>query len=909
MDYIVSKTSGATVLIEERIIDESTNIQLLGMYVPNYGVSIAQTLVRMLENFCDQYAPDSELSLLSGKPTIGQVYYDSLHDDVTFYNGKEYKKIAKDKAIVQKPIEQIPTRQIYDTWSFFIGNDIYDNLESVPSNRQSFIDSWLYDPNSNKIIANNGIQFSGFLTPENSSNYYFEVTVSSDDVDDDDNGSIIAYDDETGDSLSLIVSNSIPTNMPLLSIWYNYNQEDALLIDSKNHDEQFPFGESWNGKSMRLSILRDKNTITVISSKWDDVANLDQSSSMVIKINEINQISSLAKPTRFGFFTNSQPLSSFSDFLITGTYTSNGGEIEYIRRLSTERKIEISGDMTAYDLFDGTDDVILSTSVIRSNETDFFKKPFFINITGSINQSILIDGNNVLAEVSYKPLSSDGTPVVYRQVVDIQGDGNNDIIFKNNDGFENTHDLQHEHSIDDVIKVVDVLSNKVDSSDASIQLNTISEIFNCFVDIPRQTYNGPDRISYICNFYIEPHDTICKLIIPKISCYLNGVLSSGTIKLELRSGNNILISEDIYKDNEYIEGVSYKRFMKTPSICIELLPSQNTRKITLYIKLNATDLGVVINSNNNVSHIVYESNVISNIPVNNDVDDIQQPEDILKVVNVNEKNIIGKSLRQLYNEQHGSFISSNYDIRFVITSSSGNISGGDNNKPLIDTGEFPQLNKPIMISNQTSLYSKAGKGGSFIDNGATLLIVDGEDASDVIYLRTNIRLQNLGRIIAGGGGGAPIKAGKLDENYHNIALTGAGGAGYESIAGDGLVNNFENYSYGSGDMLDERDDEIETERFTIKEPTSGTLSSKGDKGIFFGEYRYTDYIGSYRFTVSVESGSGGGLGEDGDDAKVVSISADGSYEKGKAGKAGKAINTNGYNIITVSQGEIIGKIS
>lgn len=904
MDYHISKTSGASVLIEERMIDESTNIQLLGMYVPNYGLSIAQSLVRLLENFCDEHNPNSELSLLTGKPVIGQIYYDSKDDDITFYNGKEYKKIAKDKSIIQKNIEQVSTQKIYEDWAFFIGDDIYTNIENVTPDRQSYIDSWIYEPSSDKIIANNGIQFSGFLTPDKSSKYEFEVTVSSNDIDDDDNGAVIAYDDETGDSLSLVVSNNIPTNMPLLSIWYNYNQQNALLIDSKNHDEQFPFGESWNGKEMRLRVSRDTNTITVMASKWDDVANLDQTSSMTIKINEINEITSLAKPSRFGFFSNSQPLSNFSDFFITGSYTSNGGEIEYVRRFSTERKIELSGDMSSYDFFDGTGDVNLVTNVIRSDEAEFFTSPFNINMTGPISESILIDGDDITVPVSYRPLQIDGEPTPYRLVVDITGDGNTEIVFKNDDDSENSHNLNHEHSIDEVENLINILSQKLNIDNVSLQLNTISSSFNCYIDIPyEQSYSGPDRVVNICNMYVDPHDEIKSLVIPSMNYNVEGILSSGEMRLEVKSGSVVLVSKEINHSDFLVQGVYYYHSSRTPSISISLSPSNTRRKLTLSLVLSASDIGININNQNNILHLVSQSNVISNNPLNNQVDN--KPEYEIRIVNVNQTNIIGKTLRDLYNEQYGDDIGVNYDIRFIITSSTSYIASNDRT-PTIDTGEFPLLNLPIMISNQTTLYSKAGKGGSFTDNGATLIIIHGEDAGDVINLRTNVRLQNIGRIIAGGGGGAPIMAGRLDENYHNVALTGGGGAGYGSEVGTGLTNTFENYVIDQGSQSDERDYEFEIERYTLTAPTAGNKTKAGEKGKFFGEHREEGYLGAFKFTVNVESGRGGDLGKDGNQSKV--IENDGTLKIGKAGKGGKAINTNGYNIVNIYQGEIIGKV-
>lgn len=80
MAYNFTRSDGTTtVSVADSTIDTlSFSIGLLGKNVPNYGLTIAQNAIHMLENFASSTAPDS--------PIIGQLWFDTNADMLKIFD-------------------------------------------------------------------------------------------------------------------------------------------------------------------------------------------------------------------------------------------------------------------------------------------------------------------------------------------------------------------------------------------------------------------------------------------------------------------------------------------------------------------------------------------------------------------------------------------------------------------------------------------------------------------------------------------------------------------------------------------------------------------------------------------------------------------------------------------------------
>lgn len=84
MAYTVRYTDEANkgvISVEDNTINQDTSLQLPGRFTTNYGAAIAEDLLRLLENFANNTAPD--------RPVEGQLWYDTTEgvDQLKIYDG------------------------------------------------------------------------------------------------------------------------------------------------------------------------------------------------------------------------------------------------------------------------------------------------------------------------------------------------------------------------------------------------------------------------------------------------------------------------------------------------------------------------------------------------------------------------------------------------------------------------------------------------------------------------------------------------------------------------------------------------------------------------------------------------------------------------------------------------------
>jgi len=87
MAYILNKTNGSIVAtVQDATIDLSTDLTFLGRNYAGYGESQNENFIKLLENFANTTAPT--------KPLEGEIWYDTTNRRLNFYDSKEWKSVA-----------------------------------------------------------------------------------------------------------------------------------------------------------------------------------------------------------------------------------------------------------------------------------------------------------------------------------------------------------------------------------------------------------------------------------------------------------------------------------------------------------------------------------------------------------------------------------------------------------------------------------------------------------------------------------------------------------------------------------------------------------------------------------------------------------------------------------------------
>jgi hypothetical protein len=86
MSYTITVTNHAPIVIATGATDNSTSLTLIGKNVPNYGQTIAQNLVNLMQNFAGTSQPNG--------PLAGQLWYDTTSNLLKVFDGVNFSRIA-----------------------------------------------------------------------------------------------------------------------------------------------------------------------------------------------------------------------------------------------------------------------------------------------------------------------------------------------------------------------------------------------------------------------------------------------------------------------------------------------------------------------------------------------------------------------------------------------------------------------------------------------------------------------------------------------------------------------------------------------------------------------------------------------------------------------------------------------
>jgi len=115
MAYTVNKTDGTTLIVlQDGTIDlASTDLALFGKGYAGFGERLNENFVKMLENFSNTTAPANKIK--------GQLWYDSLNNQVNVYNGTEFKPVGSSRNSSTQPT----SGNLGDTWFDTTNNQLY----------------------------------------------------------------------------------------------------------------------------------------------------------------------------------------------------------------------------------------------------------------------------------------------------------------------------------------------------------------------------------------------------------------------------------------------------------------------------------------------------------------------------------------------------------------------------------------------------------------------------------------------------------------------------------------------------------------------------------------------------------------------------------------------------------------
>jgi hypothetical protein len=299
-----------------------------------------------------------------------------------------------------------PTFQdVFDTWPRVSGNDYY----TAPP-YSGYAGDWLYatddldgdgagDPRV--VQPRNVWPPEGFVSPlDEALEYYtFEATLFSDDRDDDSIGLIVAFTREGGTNRYLVAHRTKGGNSPS-SGWglslYEATSQYVLEEMSVGGTEG-----GWSGSSSRVRVERTGDQIVISASPWNS-ATIDASSEIVVDLaaGTVNgtsvsrDLSVFRGPRQYGYFTLSQPYSTYLDIVLEGGLER---DVAYL----------LTGGSDADG--DGTDDRWTGSEVWR------FANGAWTQSTSETIESVLgyprtvhvVDENGDATGVSYEILSSE----------------------------------------------------------------------------------------------------------------------------------------------------------------------------------------------------------------------------------------------------------------------------------------------------------------------------------------------------------------------------------------------------------------------------------------------------------------------------------------------------------------------
>lgn len=204
--------------------------------------------------------------------------------------------------------------------------------------------AWTYDATNDVIVCTvNSATTTGFLSPEKYDSYTFEVELSSTSGDDDAIGLCLAYLEEGGIPMSLMVYRTFSTVIPHDATWRvdpvtvimnpgtvalgmkyiggftgTLHHADGSVIPAEGITTNGGKGSWADAGKVRLKIERTATQIKIWASDVGSPTVYSEANSMTIALTSAD-LKRFQQPSKIGYIAYSQPASSFNVFQAPGS--------------------------------------------------------------------------------------------------------------------------------------------------------------------------------------------------------------------------------------------------------------------------------------------------------------------------------------------------------------------------------------------------------------------------------------------------------------------------------------------------------------------------------------------------------------------------------------------------------------
>ncbi len=205
---------------------------------------------------------------------------------------------------------------IFNTWPRFDGAQYFANKDSASG--QSLDWQLLANPDRILMPTNTGLG-CGFLSPETFDNYTFEATLFSDNADNDQIGLVIAFFRDGAVNKTLAAIRTKAGQGPDLG-WGLIYSEDGPFAPTWviNNIDVGGVAGGWDSQKTRIKIQRQGDAITCYTTNWNDENNYQVSSKIELDLNSDARLSVFKGKKPYGYYTHSQPNSTYLDVAFTG---------------------------------------------------------------------------------------------------------------------------------------------------------------------------------------------------------------------------------------------------------------------------------------------------------------------------------------------------------------------------------------------------------------------------------------------------------------------------------------------------------------------------------------------------------------------------------------------------------------
>lgn len=327
----------------------------------DYAKSLIENAVTWLE---DAYKyTDNQVDLLKDKFTRLLLKY-MTQDDVQSlkeYFSKVYYLISDGEIAI--PDGQFQFTSVIDDTIIEASSEDGDSLKDIYDNGLRLgIDDWAWDDVNKSFVYQQNVQstYPMFISLNKFSKYTHRVTLSSTDNDDDLISVVIAYDEDTGNHLSLLVASGgiNPSGVSgaavsiVLNYTGNYNMAGDLTIDSK----QIGSSSGWDNITNGVTVLvkRNENNIKIWinhnnPNTWlpEEVNGLKdiyptETPDFEFNLSDYSELSMfIDTKSNYGYGCYSQDKATYRDVFFIGNGSTSSTEVGHAN-VSEENNIAIS---------------------------------------------------------------------------------------------------------------------------------------------------------------------------------------------------------------------------------------------------------------------------------------------------------------------------------------------------------------------------------------------------------------------------------------------------------------------------------------------------------------------------------------------------------------------------------------